>query len=159
MSWWIPMTKNNTERKQENGWKGDTRGDILQQHHKRVKDQAGFGEMFRMDVTDSEFILVQISDLISPQERLGGTNPIKWEICNPNEELALTLRYLATGESFQSLSFQYRILFNVVSYIVKSCCKVIVEWMASAFVKTHQRNLHGSTFRKSLEKDRIFHTL
>ena len=30
-----------------------------------------------MDVTDFEFILVQISDLISPQERLRGTNLIK----------------------------------------------------------------------------------
>ena len=67
-----------------------------------------------MNETDFEFILAQISDLISPQERLGGTNPIEYD-----ERLALTLRYLATGESFRSLSFQYRILLNAVSYIVK----------------------------------------
>ena len=67
-----------------------------------------------MNETDFEFILAQISDLISPQERLGGTNPTEYD-----ERLALTLRYLATGESFRSLSFQYRILLNAVSYIVK----------------------------------------
>ena len=37
-----------------------------------VKDRHGFGEMFRMDVEDFEFILSKISDLISPKERLGG---------------------------------------------------------------------------------------
>ena len=92
----------------------------------RIEDQAGFGEMFRMDVTDFEFILAQISDLISPQERLDETNPIECD-----ERLALALLY----DSMQSLTFQYRISLNAVSYIVKSCCKVIVEQMASAFAK------------------------
>ena len=68
-----------------------------------VEDRHGFREMFRMDVGDFEFILSKISDLISPKERLGGTRPIE-----SDERLALTLRYLATGESFQSLSFQLK---------------------------------------------------
>ena len=63
----------------------------------RIEDRAGFREIFRMDVTDFEFILAQVFDLISPQERLGVTNPIECD-----ERLTLTLRYLATGESFQS---------------------------------------------------------
>ena len=39
--------------------------------------------MFRMDLTDFEFIFAQTSDLISSKERLGGTNPIRMrlEIC------------------------------------------------------------------------------
>ena len=94
---------------------------------KKKKKGKGYREMFRTDVTDFEFILPQISDLISPQERLGGTSPIECD-----ERLELTLRYLATGQSFQSLSFQYRISLNVVSYIVKGCCKTIVDQMASA---------------------------
>ena len=57
-----------------------------------MEDRAGFSETFKMDVTDFEFILAQISDLIAPQERLGGTNPIECD-----ERLALTLHYLATG--------------------------------------------------------------
>ena len=67
----------------------------------KIEDRAGFREMFRMDVTDFEFILAQIFDLISPQERIGGTNLIECD-----ERLALTLHYLAIGESFQSLSLQ-----------------------------------------------------
>ena len=36
----------------------------------RTEDRAGFREMFRVNVTDCEFILAQIFDLISPLERL-----------------------------------------------------------------------------------------
>ena len=50
-----------------------------------------------MGVSDFEYILTHISDLLSPKHRLGGTDPIK---CN--KRLAITLWYLATGESFQS---------------------------------------------------------
>ena len=66
----------------------------------RTEDRTGCREMFRMDLTDFEFILAQISDLISLEERLSGTNPIECD-----ERLPLNLRYSATGESFQSLSF------------------------------------------------------
>ena len=86
--------------------------------------------MFRMDVKDFENILAKISDIISPKERLGGTNPVQ-----ADERLALTLRFLATGGTFQSLSFQYRISLNAVSYIVRGCCKAIFERMASNFIK------------------------
>ena len=61
---------------------------------------------------------------------MGGTNPI-----NADERLALTHRFLATGEALKSLSFQLRISLSAVSYIVKGCCKAIVEKMASEFIK------------------------
>ena len=52
------------------------------------------------------------------------------------ERLALTLRYITTGESFQSLSFQFRISLNVVSYIIKGCCNALVDELVPVFVKT-----------------------
>ena len=75
---------------------------IPQQHHKKIKDRRSgcIWEIFRTGVTDFEFLFAEIFNLISLQERLGGTNPIECD-----KILALTLRYLATGESFQSLSF------------------------------------------------------
>ena len=100
-----------------------------------------------MDVTDFEVKLAQIYDLISPQERLGGTNPIE---CN--ERLALTLRYLAISESFQSLSFQYRISLYALLYIVKSCCNAIVEPIASAFVKVSSTKAEWLDILRKLEE-------
>ena len=55
----------------------------------------GFKNIFRMSVTGYEFLLSQISDLISTNERITGNRPIL-----ADKRLALTLRYLATRESF-----------------------------------------------------------
>ena len=61
----------------------------------KVEDQMGFKDKFRMSVTDYEFLLSQISDLISSNERISGNRPIL-----ADEKLALISRYLATDESF-----------------------------------------------------------
>ena len=67
-----------------------------------------------MSDTDYEFSLSQISDITSPNERINGNRPIL-----ADERLALTLRYVARGESFQSLSCQFQIYLVAVSYMVK----------------------------------------
>ena len=74
----------------------------------RIEDRFGFREMFRMDVIDFEYILGKISDIILPKERLGGTDPIQ-----SDERLALNLHFLATGKTFPSLSFQFRMSLNI----------------------------------------------
>ena len=103
----------------------------------RIEDRAGFREILRIDVTDFELILTQISDLISLQERLGGTNPNECD-----EKLALTLTEFTQTYTIwwhmnlsNFLSFHYKTSLNAVTYIVKGCSKAIVEQMASAFVK------------------------
>ena len=62
----------------------------------------------------------QISDLISPNKRINGNRPIL-----ADERLALTLRYVARGESFQSISYQFQIYLVAISYIVKERCSAI----------------------------------
>ena len=125
------MTKNQPEenrkwirRRKERGYFTNIIQELI------IEERLGFREMFRMDVGDFEFILSKISDLISPKERLGGTRPVE-----SDERLALTLHYLATGESFQSLSFQYRISMSAISHIVKGCFKAVVERLTPDFIK------------------------
>ena len=91
----------------------------------KVEDILGFPEMFRMDVGDFEFILGKISHLISPRQmsNFGGHLQIM-----PDERLALTLRYIATGK--------FRISLNAVSYIIKRCCNALVDELVPVFVKT-----------------------
>ena len=89
-----------------------------------------FKDMFRMSVTDYEFLLSQISYLISQNERISENRPIL-----VNERLALTLRYLATGESFQSLGYQFRISLVAVFYIVKGSCSDINDRLQNMFIE------------------------
>ena len=86
-----------------------------------------------MDVGDLEFILGKISLLISRRQmsNFGGYLPIMLD-----ERLTLTLRYIATRQSFQSPSFQFRISLNTVSYIIKGCCNALVDELVPVFVKT-----------------------
>ena len=95
----------------------------------KAEDRLGFREMFRIDVVDFEFILGKISHLISPR-RMSNLPTMH------DDRLALTLRYTATGESFQSLSFQFRISLNSVSYIINGCCNALVDELVPVFVKT-----------------------
>ena len=54
---------------------------------------------------------------------------------HPAERLTLALRYLATGESFSSLSFQFRISERAISYIVKEVCKAIVKHLVPVHLR------------------------
>ena len=50
-------------------------------------------------------------------------------IC-PKQRLALTLRFLATGESFQSLECQIQISRKAISYNIDEVCKANVSGLA-----------------------------
>ena len=52
-----------------------------------------------------------------------------------DERLALSLRYLCTGESFQSLSYQFRIFFVAVSYVLKGCCSAMKDKLQNMFIE------------------------
>ena len=70
----------------------------------KAKDRTGIKDMFCMSFTDYEYLFSQISDPISPNEIISGNKLIL-----ADEILALTIRYLATGEFFQSLGLHLRI--------------------------------------------------
>ena len=116
----------------------------------KIEDRLGFREMFRMDVGDFEFVLNEISHVISPGQmgNSGGHRPILSE-----ERLALTLRFLATGESFQSLHFQFRISVNAVSYIIKGCCKALVDKLVPKFLQLPSNEKEWLEISEKFETD------
>ena len=69
--------------------------------------------MIRMYYADFLVILSHIEEDITPRQVLGGH-----KVINPNARLALTLRFLATGETYRSLCFQFRIFMTFISYII-----------------------------------------
>ena len=79
----------------------------------RSEDTKGCNEMMRMKYFSFEFLPANIErEFTSMELEKGGLKPI-----SPAERLALTLRFLATGECFRSLSFQFRISKSAISYI------------------------------------------
>ena len=45
----------------------------------------------------------------------------------PGLRLALTLRYLASGDSYQSLSFNFRVAANTICIVVRETCEAIIK--------------------------------
>ena len=65
-----------------------------------------------------------------PRELIGGS-----KVISAAEHLTVTLRFLATGEMFQSLSFQFRISDRAISYIVKEVCNTILKYLVPLYLK------------------------
>lgn len=86
-----------------------------------IEDSAGFAEYMRMP--HGKFN--ELSNIIGPSVQKKDT--VMRNAIPPGERLALTLRYLATGESFQSLSFQFRIGRTTIGEIVMEVCTVILD--------------------------------
>ena len=86
--------------------------------------------MIRMDYKYFKEILNLIEPGITPQEIIGGN-----KVISAAERLILSLRFLATGDTFQSMSFQFRISDRTISYIVKDVCDAIVKYLVPLYLK------------------------
>ena len=69
-----------------------------------IEDTAAYKEMTRMNYDDFCEIIRSIEQYITPKEIFGGAKVVK-----AAERLTLAIRFMATGETFSSLSFQFRI--------------------------------------------------
>ena len=86
-----------------------------------VEDRYTFKDMFWMSKEDFESVLMHIVDLISPQEIQRGNRPVL-----SDERLALSLKFLATGESFQSfnVSFQELLFLTLLKVVLTLLLKI-----------------------------------
>jgi hypothetical protein len=71
--------------------------------------------------TDFEYLLQKIGPSISKEN----TN---WRECIPPKiRLAVTLRFLATGDSYRSLNFLFKISSQIIARIIPEVCAAIHE--------------------------------
>ena len=88
-----------------------------------VEDSAAFHELLR--VTKTQFhVLV---DSLSP--RLAKRDTVMRESIKSGEMCALALRFLATGESFRSLHFKFRLGRETISQAISEVCLAVYEEM------------------------------
>ena len=55
---------------------------------------------------------------------------------DPGLRLAITLRYLATGDSYRTLMYGFRFAHNTISGIIRDVCKAIVATYAEDVINT-----------------------
>lgn len=80
-----------------------------------------YKNFLRMDEETFEELLALVSRIIAKQD-----THLRASI-SASERLAVTLRFLATGDSYKSLSGLFRIAPNTISYIVPEVCDAIYE--------------------------------
>ncbi|KAK2548005.1 hypothetical protein P5673_031888 [Acropora cervicornis] len=99
---------------------------------KRAEDTPAFKEIMRMSPDQFKEILNATEPDICKQSTKMGGEPIV-----PVERRALTLRFLATGKSFRSLHFQFRISRPAISYIVTEVlvCEAIPKKLGPSYLK------------------------
>ena len=96
-----------------------------------IEDTDAHRDMMRMSYEDFSTILAVIEPHITPQQvTRGGHKDIA-----PAERLTLTKRFLATGEIYRSLCFQFRISVSAISYIVKQVCKAIYDHLGPEYLR------------------------
>ena len=85
-----------------------------------IEDTPSYREMMQMTHEDFVKILELIEPDITRCQVTGGH-----KVISAAERLTLTIRFLATGETYRSLSFQFCISKSAISYIVNEVCQAI----------------------------------
>jgi hypothetical protein len=93
------------------------------------EDIEGFKNFQRVDPDLFQELLAKVGPHIQRQS----TNmriPLE-----PGIRLAITLRYLATGNSYKSLEYGFRVANNTISSIVPETCQALYDVLADEFLK------------------------
>lgn len=134
-------TRSWIRRKEEKGYFNNIVRELM------IEDTQGYREMMRMTHDDFVEILRLIEPDITPRQVTGGH-----KVITAAERLTLAIRFLATGETYRSLSFQFRISRAAISYIVTEVCEAIEKNLGPKYLKfptTHEEWVHiASQFEK-----------
>lgn len=87
-----------------------------------LKEPSGLFENFcRMSFEDFEYLLNRIEPCISKKDT-------QFRVAIPAKELlAITLRFLASGDSYQSLHYLFKVSPQLISKMVPEVCKALIE--------------------------------
>ena len=99
--------------------------------HKLMKElePASFKNFMRMDLSTFEELAAQL------EPRLKKCDTPMRNAISPSEQLAVTLRFLATGESYTSLQYQFWINKATLSQIIPRVCEAISETILHEYIK------------------------
>uniref|UniRef100_A0A1I8M9Y5 DDE Tnp4 domain-containing protein n=1 Tax=Musca domestica TaxID=7370 RepID=A0A1I8M9Y5_MUSDO len=96
----------------------------------RAETPSLYKNFLRMNAADFDNLLKLTAPLLTKK-----TTQLR-EPISASERLMVTLRYLATGESFRSLQFIFRIPHNTISTIIPEVCDAIYKVLQPDYLKT-----------------------
>ncbi|KAM3918743.1 uncharacterized protein RB166_013520 isoform 2-T2 [Leptodactylus fuscus] len=94
----------------------------LRQHSEK------FHDYLRMSIPSFDELLRRLSTRLQRQD-----THLRRSV-TPEERLVVTLRYLATGESFSSMHFQLHLGKSTISYIVRDTCQALWDLLREEFL-------------------------
>ncbi|CAI6358602.1 unnamed protein product [Macrosiphum euphorbiae] len=83
-----------------------------------------FRNLLRMTECQFEYLLLRVTNIIAKSD----TN--MRQAINAKTKLDVTLRYLATSDSFKSLEFLFRVPKNTISKFIPETCEAIYNELA-----------------------------
>lgn len=129
------MLKENVEDKRKmrrrwwvRPWLNQKKGNISLPDEFIQSDKEKYKNFLRMDEKAFEEVLRKIEHRITKHSLCRQTISAK-------NKLIITLRYLATGESFRSLMYNYRISESTISLFVPTVCEAIYEEMQHEYLR------------------------
>lgn len=96
----------------------------------REEKQEVYKNFIRMKPEDFDWLLEQVTPFIKKQD-----THLRNSI-SPGERLAITLRFLATGDSYRDLGYSFRIHSSTVGKIIPETCKAIFQ-VLNNFIKVN----------------------
>lgn len=103
-------------------------------HLELLDDQTKFFQYYRMSRDEFDNLLDQI------MEPLQNQNTTFRESIPPVQKLAVCLRLLATGDSYQTIAFSYGLGHSTIHAIVQEVCNAILNKLLTVYIPTPQRN-------------------
>jgi hypothetical protein len=100
----------------------------------KLEDGSGFRNFIRMTPTKFECVLKMIGGKISKEKTRFR------QLSSPSIRLAATLRFLASGDSFTSLTYTFRISKQAISQFVPEVCEAIISALQK-FTKVSEKNI------------------
>lgn len=99
-------------------------------HELRLEDPASYRNFLRVDHETFLMLLHRLEGNLTKM-----TTRCRAPV-TPALKLALTLRYLATGSSYRSLMYGFRVAHNTISGIVADVCQAIVDVFEAEVIQT-----------------------
>ena len=103
----------------------------------RVDDRENFRRYIRMDTETFENLVSRVRPYLTKQTT-NMRQPIPVE-----EKLAVFLRFIATGESFASLQYQFRISRSTISLFINEVAEAVYNTLKDEYLKCHQHLASG----------------